>query len=132
MFKAENDFDIAHRAMGRSENEPPITDAVCFHSQQCAEKYLKAVLQEEEQPIPRIHGLIALLEACIVLDVELETLREDLEGLEGYAVAVRYPGANPSAEFAERALKAATRVRSFIRAKLGLDHPPETQETESK
>ena len=42
--KAESDFDTADLTLhGR---EAPIIDAVCFHSQQCAEKYLKAFLQE--------------------------------------------------------------------------------------
>ncbi len=50
-------------------------------------------------------------------------LRNIVVGLEGYAVAVRYPGANVTDEMAERALAAAVRVRAFIHAKLGLDQP---------
>ena len=42
--KAESDFDVADLTLqGR---EAPIIDAVCFHSHQGAEKYLKAFLQE--------------------------------------------------------------------------------------
>ena len=33
---------------------------VCFHSQQCVEKSLKALLARLDKPIPRIHDLIKL------------------------------------------------------------------------
>jgi HEPN domain-containing protein len=42
--KAENDFATALRESRVRKN--PNYDAVCFHAQQCAEKYLKARLQE--------------------------------------------------------------------------------------
>ena len=48
--KAEGDFATAGREMRARKN--PNYDAVCFHTQQCAEKYLKAVLQENEKHIP--------------------------------------------------------------------------------
>ena len=42
--KAEEDFDAADVLLyGR---DVPIAAIVCFHCQQCAEKYLKAYLQE--------------------------------------------------------------------------------------
>ncbi len=37
--RAENDLKIGKDEMN---TENPATDAVCFHMQQCAEKYLKA------------------------------------------------------------------------------------------
>jgi HEPN domain-containing protein len=40
VFKAEQDFDAADLLMHAGES--PIPDYVCFHCQQCAEKYLKA------------------------------------------------------------------------------------------
>jgi HEPN domain-containing protein len=42
--KAENDFATALRESRVRKNVN--YDAVCFHAQQCAEKYLKARLQE--------------------------------------------------------------------------------------
>lgn len=41
--KAESDFGMAHLAL--CGGEAPITDGACFHSQQCAEKYLKLILK---------------------------------------------------------------------------------------
>jgi len=116
--KAENDFDVAHLARARETS--PITDAVCFHSQQCAEKYLKAFLQENRIRFPHAHPLIPLLDLCLAANAEFESLRQDLDRLDGYAVAARYPGILVTTEMAEAALSATTRVRSFIRAKLGL------------
>ena len=59
-----------------------------------------------------------------ITDEDFEKLRVDLLDLEGYAVAVRYPGVNVSLELAQAALKAATRVREFLRDKLNLITPP--------
>jgi HEPN domain-containing protein len=42
--KAEGDFATAQRE--NEVQEFPNYDAVCFHSQQCIEKYFKACLQE--------------------------------------------------------------------------------------
>ncbi len=44
--KAEGDFATARREL-RARKDPNY-DAACFHAQQCAEKYLKACLQEED------------------------------------------------------------------------------------
>jgi HEPN domain-containing protein len=46
--KAEGDFAAASREI--RVRKSPNYDAVCFHARQCAEKYLKAVLQESEIP----------------------------------------------------------------------------------
>src|SRR5207249_11604075 len=43
LHKAENDRKVARREM---ESPDPVHAAVCFHAQQCAEKYLKAFLEE--------------------------------------------------------------------------------------
>ncbi len=55
--KAEGDFAVA----GREPAAPaPVFDAVCFHAQQCVEKYLKALLQDRGIDFPRTHDLVAL------------------------------------------------------------------------
>ena len=115
--KAESDFDAADLTLhGR---EAPIVDAVCFHSQQCAEKYLKAFLQEHRLRFERQHELNVLLDLCVPLDGEFETLRDTLQSLEHYAVLIRYPGLIVPMEMAEQAFSAAERVRKFIRRKMG-------------
>ena len=89
-----------------------------FHCQQCAEKYLKAFLTEHLVRFERTHVLTDILGLCMPLDKDFKKLASDLTSLEGYAVAIRYPGATVSAELAEDAFKAAKRVRTFVRSKL--------------
>jgi HEPN domain-containing protein len=56
--KAEGDLKVARR---ERQTADPVYDAVCFHAQQCAEKYLKAWLEEHDTSFPRMHDLVALL-----------------------------------------------------------------------
>ena len=88
--KAEGDFLTAGRELRARKS--PNYDAVCFHAQQCAEKYLKAVLQESDKSIPKIHNLIELMLLCEKIDGTFEMLRADLVTLERFSVGVRYPG----------------------------------------
>jgi HEPN domain-containing protein len=88
--KAEGDFATVRREL-RARTAPNY-DAVCFHYQQCAEKYLKAYLQENEQHIPKIHNLIELMLLCEEIDGSFEMLRADLVTMERYSVRVHYPG----------------------------------------
>jgi HEPN domain-containing protein len=114
--KAEDDFFVA-QAMYRSRKHP-VYDAVCFHSQQCAEKYLKAFLQEHDVDIPKTHKLLDLLRLCKENDPALEMLISDLIILDRFAVQVRYPGTTADKEDAKATLTALTSVRAMIRSQL--------------
>ena len=116
--KAESDFDAAELTLRGGET--PIVDAVCFHSQQCAEKYLKAFLQENQIRFERRHELIPLLELCLTLDEEFEILRDSLQSLEQYGVLIRYPGLTVPVEMAEQAFESSKHIREFVRDKLKL------------
>lgn len=116
MLKAEQDFTAANLLMYAGET--PIPDYVCFHCQQCAEKYLKAYLQEHGVEFERKHDLVPLLLLCQSLDDDFKQLKKDLSQLDRYAVVVRYPGIIIKADTAKAALKAADRVQKFIRKKL--------------
>jgi HEPN domain-containing protein len=116
--KAEGDFLTAGREMRARKS--PNYDAVCFHAQQCAEKYLKAVLQEKNRHIPKIHNLIELMLLCEEIDSSFEMLRADLVIMERYSVHVRYPGTFAEKEDARSAYTAAGTTRKFIRQKLSL------------
>jgi HEPN domain-containing protein len=116
--KAEGDLLTAQREY-RARNRPNY-DAVCFHAQQTAEKYLKAWLQEANKPIPRIHNLIDLVALCIEVDLTFSILEQELRGLDSYAVRTRYPGQNATKEEALIAIKTSKSVSLFIRKKLGL------------
>jgi HEPN domain-containing protein len=114
--KAEDDYRSAEALL--YVIEPPIVDTACFHCQQCAEKYVKAYLEEHEVDFPRNHNFMQLLELCIRLDESFETIRRPLQSLEHYAVTIRYPGLRVPLDLGKEAYKTTTRVRKFVRKKL--------------
>jgi HEPN domain-containing protein len=116
--KAEQDFFSADVLLHAGEF--PIPDTAYFHCQQCAEKYLKAYLQEHRIEFERRHDLMPLLDLCVSVDEDFSGLKSDLQTLDRYAVIVRYPGITLDVETAESALEAAERIRKFIRGKLNL------------
>jgi HEPN domain-containing protein len=116
--KAEDDFIVAQKML--RARKQPVYDAVCFHSQQCAEKYLKAFLQENSFDIPKTHKLPDLLKLCKEVDSSLEILVSDLLEVERYSVNVRYPGVSAEKEEAKGAYHAADIIRTFMRQKLEL------------
>ena len=116
--KAEGDFHTAGREM--RTRKAPNYDAVCFHSQQCAEKYMKAYLQERDQRFPFVHDLIELLELCLPYDGTFELQRDLLKDLTRYAVEIRYPGELATREDARAAFQAMKVVRAVLRQRLEL------------
>jgi HEPN domain-containing protein len=115
--KAESDLRAARKL---AELRPPAHDEVCFHCQQAAEKYLKALMQEWGIAIPKIHALTPLLNALMIQDPALRSLRRGLNRLASYAVEYRYPGAHADGRKAATALRQAKRVRVEVRIRLGL------------
>ena len=116
--KAEGDFITAGREI--RARKAPNYDAVCFHCQQSAEKYLKAVLQANNHYIPKIHFLLELLALILKFDSSFEFLKADLETLEDYSVRFRYPGNFAEKDEAQASYQATKVVREFVRQKLGI------------
>ena len=98
----------------------PNYDAVCFHCQQCAEKYLKGQLQEESIPIPKTHDLGKLLDLLLPVYPLWAGLRLALDTLSAYAVDFRYPGDSASRKEAQDAVKLCRSVRETARLSFGL------------
>lgn len=114
---AEEDYAVVQQLQ---QGENPIYNAICFHAQQCVEKYLKAWLQEANIPFPRTHDLKELLE-LIVPSVPIWRVWEpDFSSLFKYAVATRYPGASATADNAEHAVHICDTVRQAVREQLKL------------
>lgn len=113
--KAEGDYSVAKREIQIHGGN---YDAVCFHTQQLAEKYLKAFLFKNQVDFPKTHNLIELLELCLSIDKSFEEYRKHLDRLEDYAVLYRYPGASADQGDAEIAFRDAEKVRKFMRTKL--------------
>jgi len=74
--KAEGDFAMLERESRARKN--PNHDGICFHAQQCAEKYLKARLCEAGIASPRTHDLVALLEQVLPAEPPWEAHRANL------------------------------------------------------
>jgi HEPN domain-containing protein len=116
--EAEADYQNAQTIAGRRKSPTP--KSVCWLCQQCAEKYLKAFLIHRSQKFPFRHDLIELANLCESIDADFRLIVNELEELNVYGPAFRYPGPSATAEDARSALKAIKRVREFTRAKLGL------------
>ena len=116
--KAEADFATAQRESRVRKN--PNYDGICFHYQQCAEKYLKARLCEAEIPFGRIHDLVALLEQALEVEPNWEIFRQDLAYLSDFAVAFRFPGESAEKESAVEAKRLCTFFRKTARTSLRL------------
>jgi HEPN domain-containing protein len=116
--KAEGDFLTAKREY--RARKAPNYDAVCFHAQQTAEKYLKSVLQEKGVNIPRTHSLADLLALLIKLDPAFLQIQPEINVMEGYATQFRYPGLTAEKQEAKDALSGCDRVREFVRGMLGI------------
>jgi HEPN domain-containing protein len=114
--KAEDDLNTAAHTLKLGRGCP--TGTVCFHAQQCAEKYLKAYLVSRAVPFPKTHeieGLVWLMpdDARPSLSLEEQSL------LTEYAVGPRYPGWRdiPLTE-ARQAVALARRLRRHVRSLL--------------
>ncbi|HLG17955.1 MAG TPA: HEPN domain-containing protein [Blastocatellia bacterium] len=101
--KAEGDWASAQREV-RARKRPNY-DAACFHCQQCAEKYLKARLQEANFPFGRTHDLINLLGVVLPVEPGWSVLRPELTLLTDFAVDYRYPGNSATRAQARDAVK---------------------------
>ena len=115
--RAEEDYQLARLSLQR---KLPLTYGATFHAQQCAEKYIKALLILRLIAFPRTHDLAALYTLCQQNGIILSISEDNLEKLSAFAVEVRYPGAQPTIDEAKEALEIAKSVRRFARKSLGL------------
>lgn len=103
---AEADFRSAALEFRAPE---PNFDATCFHAQQCAEMYLKALLQEQNQAFPKTHDLELLLDLLLPAAPELSDLRPPARALAGHSVEFRYPGVRRTKRLQDALSKTAAR-----------------------
>ncbi len=119
--KAEGDYRSALRLS--KYNDSASYDAICFHAQQCAEKYLKALLIAYKIEFKKKHDLTYLLNLILPHDSSLELIRIELDSLNDYAIDIRYPGDFATADEAKLSLRHMKVVRKFISEKLGIAKP---------
>ncbi|HHW59088.1 MAG: HEPN domain-containing protein [Bacteroidales bacterium] len=118
--KAENDLKVVKYLI---EGKDPITDVICFHAQQCVEKYLKAFLVYNNKSFHKTHNIAEILRLCIEIDTEFEELAKiDVHELTVYATELRYPEFFyiPSIDEAKKCLELALKVQEFVVKKLNI------------
>jgi HEPN domain-containing protein len=99
-----------------------VYNQVCFHSQQAAEKILKAFLKSQKIIPPKIHSLLELLEMCKGKNNRFNLIQKGCEYLSRFYLPVRYPDALagtlpeglPSREEAENSLGFAEEIVEFV------------------
>ena len=117
--KTEGDYHSALREY--RARKFPNYDAAGFHAQQCAEKYLKAILQLRNSRFDKVHDLLALLNLCLHVAPELELHKELLSYLNPFSVAFRYPGESATRNQAREAVLAIKKLRTILRRILNLE-----------
>ena len=118
LSKAELDLRAAAHEI--SAPEEGLWGDVMFHSQQAAEKAMKALLAWHDVPFRKTHNLEELGRECIALDATLATIADRAAPLTEYAWKFRYPGESdePERGEAEEALSAAQNVYEAILTRL--------------
>ena len=86
---AKSDLNTAKHMF--EDVHPKETEISCYHTQQCAEKSLKAYLIAKETDPPHTHDLVELVRLCIAYEASFSTIQPYCVSLNPYGVHVRYP-----------------------------------------
>ncbi len=123
--RAESDYaSVQHLHQGQRS----MYDIICFLSQQCIEKYLKAWLQEKNVPFTKTHDLERLLGLIVTSIPDWHVWQADFSVFPEDAIDFLYPGKYATAKEALQAIHTCTEVRQAIRSELKLpQNPPERQ-----
>ena len=114
--RAEADAKTAQREFAVLDD--PNWDAVCFHAQQCVEKYLKALCQAFSVAPPRSHDLWYLASQLTDHIPGISEYSDELKRLSSFAVEIRYPGEQADRAEAKLALEGMQVLRSALRSLL--------------
>ncbi|MDE0011163.1 MAG: HEPN domain-containing protein [Candidatus Poribacteria bacterium] len=115
--KAEGDYAVAQQVQ---QGQNLVHDVICFLTQQCVEKYLKAWLQEANIPFPRTHDLQELLGLITPTVPSWHVWHTDFSILSEHAVDPRYPGKFATADDTAHAMRICDEVRRAVRESLKL------------
>jgi HEPN domain-containing protein len=94
---------------------PRPIEIICYHCQQSAEKYLKAFLILQNQPIRKTHDLVLLNQNCKTFEASFEEIEDDCIELVAYGVQARYPyELEINEQDMNQAVKSADKIEGFI------------------
>ncbi|MBN2653244.1 MAG: HEPN domain-containing protein [Spirochaetales bacterium] len=119
IFKAYNDLQSAKILFNSDEN---LNDTAIYHTQQCAEKSLKAYLSFCNLEIPKTHDLKTLLKKCNEQNDSFLVILEFANYLNPFSAFFRYPGfdALPSDYIVSNAIFYAERIYKFVKNELNI------------
>ena len=115
--KAENDLTAAVQILKLGKAAP--MDTICYHAQECVEKYLKAVLVHRGRPVPKTHVIQDVMK-LVPRRRRPRLSTAEQKQLTKYAAVIRYPddskaGLDISLAQARKAVAMARRVRREVR-----------------
>ena len=117
--KADEDFGFASLSLEQTS----YFSQVCFHFQQAAEKYLKALIVAHDLELRRIHNLMELFVISKKAVPEVDSLKESCAYLNPYYIDTRYPVHWPGhydRNVALEAKKHAKKIADFVKRALGI------------
>jgi HEPN domain-containing protein len=112
LLKAEADFKGADHLLATGDQS--LYDLVCFHSQQCIEKLMKATLVYYDQRFDKTHNLLELDALLSAVCPFWQASKDDLLFLTRAAVEFRYPGEWADADQANTAFEICTRIKKML------------------
>jgi HEPN domain-containing protein len=117
LLRADHDLLNAAHTLTLGADCP--TETVCFHAQQCVEKYIKALLVFRGTPFSKMHD-IRELRALLPPKFRPKLDKKTQDRLTGYAVIIRYPRGRDEIPLKEarQAVALARRVRREARRHL--------------
>jgi HEPN domain-containing protein len=115
--KARNDLKSSKILMAGND---PVPDTAVFHTQQCAEKSLKAYLAFCNKTIIKTHDIELLIELCGEIDSDFNRLSDNAVNLNPYCSAFRYPDIRfyPDVEDVFEAIKYSEENFNFVLHKI--------------
>jgi HEPN domain-containing protein len=114
LFKAEEDLGSAKLLLLGNFYSTAI-----YHTQQAAEKALKAYCVYISIPIPRTHNLDALCQLCQSSDIDFANIYLYAIDLNGLDIAFRYPNVQlePTETDVQNAIQLASEILDFVKIK---------------
>jgi len=94
--------------------------SVAYHSQQAAEKALKAFLVFKDRPVLKSHDLLKLLKLCSLIDGDFQKLFDAADYINPFSTKFRYPDefSIPDLQVAQLAIKHAQSIVTFVNKKI--------------
>ena len=110
--KSKGDYGVANREL--NEAREPDYDAICFHSQQCIEKLMKAILINAGVIPARIHDLKILSDHISGVHEKWNWPDDELRFLTVCSVSFRYPGESAVLADAQKAFDICSTLRDEL------------------